>query len=148
MNLGSLTAIHRLVERCRAGTYPPAVARMRSGWVVLGERQVVPGYCLLLPDPVVAHLNALSVAARGVFLLEMASLGDVLLELSGATRINYAMFGNAEPALHAHLFPRHESEPESMRALQPWALDWESAPAYEEHIHGELQRRIRAALAP
>jgi hypothetical protein len=40
------------------------VVKMSSGWVVMGERQVFAGYCLLLPDPVVPHLNALEVVAR------------------------------------------------------------------------------------
>lgn len=141
------TAIHRMVDRCRAGDYPPAVARLRCGWAVLGERQVFAGYCLVLPDPVVAHLNALPADARGVFLAEMALLGDTLLEVTGATRINYAMFGNAEPALHAHLFPRHETEARNTRERQPWALDWNLAPPYSAGAHADLQQRIRAALA-
>ena len=122
------------------------VAKMASGWVVLGERQVVHGYCLLLPDPVVPHLNSLAAAPRGVFLAEMALLGDALIEVTGAVRLNYAMFGNAEPALHAHVFPRQLSEPDGMRTLQPWALDWDGAPVYSEAVHGDLQRRLRAAL--
>jgi len=28
------------------------ISRLPSGWAVMGERQVFPGYCLLLPDPV------------------------------------------------------------------------------------------------
>ena len=142
------TAIHRIVERCRAGEHPALVARLRSGWVVLGERQVFAGYCLLLPDPIGPHLNALSGDARGRFLAEMAEVGDALLDVTGATRINYAMFGNAEPALHAHLFPRRDDEPADTRTLQPWAFDWSAAPPYEEATHGELRRRLSAALAP
>ena len=37
------TAIHRLVDRCRAGEHAAAVARLASGWVILGERQVLAG---------------------------------------------------------------------------------------------------------
>ena len=47
------TAIHRRVEGCRAGNDPTVVARLRSGWAVMGQRQMLTGYCLLLPDPVV-----------------------------------------------------------------------------------------------
>jgi diadenosine tetraphosphate (Ap4A) HIT family hydrolase len=141
------TAIHRLVERCRAGDCAAAVARLRSGWLVLGERQVFAGYCLLLPDPVVGHLNALQEPARGVFLDDLARAGDALIEVTGATRINYAMFGNAEPALHAHLFPRHADEPAATRTAQPWAFDWQAAPAFDEAVHGGLRRRLGAALA-
>jgi diadenosine tetraphosphate (Ap4A) HIT family hydrolase len=140
------TAIHGMVDRCRAADYPSAVARLRSGWVVMGERQVLTGYCLLLPDPVVPHLNALSAELRGQFLSDMALVGDALLAVTAALRINYAMFGNVEPALHAHMFPRLATEPEATRTAQPWALDWNGAPSYSDLLHGELKRRLSADI--
>ena len=109
------TAIHRRVAACRAGTDPTAIARLGAGWAVMGDPQVIEGYCLLLPDPVVPHLNALTEAGQAAFLADMARLGQAVLELTGALRINYAMFGNLEPALHAHVFPRHADEPEALR---------------------------------
>jgi diadenosine tetraphosphate (Ap4A) HIT family hydrolase len=140
------TLIHRIVERCRAAEYPGLVARLRSGWVVMGERQIFSGYCLLLPDPVAAHLNALDAGERTSFLSDMALVGDALLASTEAVRINYAMLGNLEPALHAHLFPRYASEPEATRTAHPWALDWNLAPGYSEALHGELKRRIAAEI--
>ena len=140
------TAIHALVDRCRAADYPAAVARLRSGWVVMGERQVLAGYCLLLPDPVVPHLNALPPDLRAQFLSDMALVGDALLAITAAVRINYAIFGNVDPALHAHIFPRHTTEPEATRTAQPWALAWNAAPSYSELLHGELKRRIGADI--
>ncbi len=136
-----------MVEQCRAGAHPAALARLESGWVVMGERQVLAGYCLLLPDPVVAHLNVLDARRRLRFLEDMALVGDAVLAATGAVRINYAMFGNAEPALHAHVFPRLPSEPEATRAAQPWALDWAGAPPFDEAVHGALRRRIGLSLA-
>ncbi len=141
-----LTAIHRMVERCRADEYPARVARLRSGWVVMGERQVFPGYCLLLPDPVVAHLNVLKKPERALFLADMARVGDAVLAATGAARINYALFGNAEPALHAHVFPRRADEAPDIRSAQPWALDWQAAAQFSPASHGELQRRIASHL--
>ena len=143
---GALTAIHRLVERCRAAEYPARVARLPSGWVVMGERQVFAGYCLLLPDPVVAHLNVLQRLERAQFLADMARLGDAVLAATGAVRINYALFGNAEPALHAHVFPRRADEAPGIRSAQPWALDWQAAPQFSTAQHGELQGRIASHL--
>jgi diadenosine tetraphosphate (Ap4A) HIT family hydrolase len=140
------TNIHRMVERCRAGEHPAMLARLTSGWVIMAERQVLTGYCLLLPDPVVPHLNALAPAARAEFLADMALIGDVLLAVTAGLRINYAIFGNVDPALHAHVFPRHAAEPEATRTAQPWALDWNAAPAYSEALHGELKRRIAEDL--
>ena len=136
-----------MVERCRAHAYPAAVAKLRSGWVVMSERQVLTGYCLLLADPVVPHLNKLSPASRGLFLSDMAEVGDALLAVIAGLRINYAMFGNVDHALHAHIFPRHSTEPPAARTLQPWALDWVAAPTYSEQLHGELKRRLAARLS-
>ena len=141
------TAIHGIVERCRAGDYPAMIVRLRSGWAVMGERQVFPGYCLLLPDPVVADLNELPPPARAQFLGDMALVGDALLACTGAIRVNYAMLGNLEPALHAHLFPRHAAEPAATRSAHPWAMDWSLAPGYGEESFGELKRRIAAEIA-
>jgi diadenosine tetraphosphate (Ap4A) HIT family hydrolase len=140
------TAIHTMVERCRAATCVSAVGKMPSGWVILGERQVLPGYCLLLPDPVVPHLNALLPELRDQFLSDMALIGDALLAVTGGVRINYAIFGNVEPALHAHIFPRDSAEPDSMRGAQPWALDWSVAPIYSESLHGDFKRRVSMEL--
>jgi diadenosine tetraphosphate (Ap4A) HIT family hydrolase len=140
------TAIHAMVDRCRAANYAAAVARLRSGWVVMGERQVLTGYCLLLPDPVVPHLNALASELRAQFLSDMAMVGDTLLATTRALRVNYAIYGNVDPALHAHIFPRHTTEPEATRTAQPWALDWNAAPTYSEALHGELKRRIAADI--
>jgi diadenosine tetraphosphate (Ap4A) HIT family hydrolase len=140
------TLIHRLVARCRAADYPPMVTRLASGWVVMGERQVFAGYCLLLPDPVVPHLNALSATRSTQFLADMARLGAAVLSATSALRINYAMFGNVEPALHAHVIPRFADEPQETRTAQPWAFDWSLAPAYSVAEHGALQRQIGALL--
>jgi diadenosine tetraphosphate (Ap4A) HIT family hydrolase len=142
----ALTAIHRMVERCRADDHPARVARLPSGWVVMGERQVLAGYCLLLPDPVVAHLNVLEEPGRRQFLCDMARLGDAVLAATGGVRINYAIFGNVEPALHAHVFPRRADEAPGIRAAQPWALDWQAAPLFSPDLHGELQGRIASYL--
>lgn len=141
------TAIHRLVESCRRGDDPSVVARLRSGWAVMGRRQVLAGYCLLLPDPVVPHLNALERGQRDLFLAELGLLGDAVLAATGALRINYAIFGNVEPALHAHVHPRYVDEPEAMRTNNPWGYDWQQAPAFDARLHGPLRDLIRRQLA-
>jgi diadenosine tetraphosphate (Ap4A) HIT family hydrolase len=141
------TVIHRLADRCRAGEYPPMVAKLRSGWAIMGERQVFDGYCLLIPDPVVPHLNALASPHREQFLSDMALVGDAILAATSALRINYAMFGNLEPALHAHVFPRYANEPAATRTAQPWAFDWSLAPEYSDAVHGDVKRRIAGNLA-
>src|SRR6188472_4200711 len=121
------TAIHRQVEAARRGELERVVARMVSGWAVLGDPQITRGYCLLLPDPVVGDLNALTGAERRQFLEDMAALGVALLVVTGAERINYEILGNAEPALHAHEIPRHATETPELRRTAVWLHDWKAA---------------------
>ncbi|HTY51187.1 MAG TPA: hypothetical protein VMB48_15985 [Steroidobacteraceae bacterium] len=141
------TAIHRQVSAARAGREPRVLARVASGWVVFGERQFVRGYLLLLPDPVVPTLNALGAHERSQFLLDMARVGDALLAATGALRINYAILGNLEPALHAHLIPRHHDEPPELRTAHPWAYDWSAAPAFDRDGCAQLAGQLRRDLA-
>jgi len=141
------TVIHRRVAALNAGGDPGEVARLAAGWVVLGDPQVIRGYCLLLPDPVVPDLNALAGAARAAFLADMAHAGDVLRAALGATRINYAIYGNQDPALHAHVFPRRADEPAALATAQPWAYDWQAADRFSPAKHGELVQQLRAAFA-
>ena len=135
-----------MVERLRAGGEPAQILRMRSGWAVLGAQQFLRGYSLLLPDPVAPHLNALTGRDRAAFLDDMAALGDAVLKVTGARRINYALFGNAEPALHAHVIPRFDDEPVALRGAHPWSYDWSAAPRFNPSEHGRLLEAIRAAL--
>jgi diadenosine tetraphosphate (Ap4A) HIT family hydrolase len=140
------TAIHRRVQRLRAGEDPGLIARMPSGWAVLGEQQFLRGYSLLLPDPVVDTFNDLLPARRAQVMQDAAALGDALLTVTGACRINYAIFGNLEPALHVHVVPRFEDESILMRTAHPWAYDWNAAPRMDAARDGDLLLQLRAAL--
>ena len=93
---------------------------------MLGDVQFLRGYSLLLPDPVVVSLNDLTREGREQFLYEMSVLGDALLAVTDAYRINYEILGNSEPALHAHVFPRYQSEPEEKRRMPAWFYDWKN----------------------
>lgn len=142
------TAIHRLVARLRGEPPPSMVCRTRSGWVVLGEPQVVSGYCLLLPDPVVPRLNDLHGRARSRFLADMVGIGDALLRVTDAVRINYEILGNLEPALHAHILPRRRSEPPELQTKPIWFFDWAAAPPLESDQGFEQGfERLKRAIA-
>jgi diadenosine tetraphosphate (Ap4A) HIT family hydrolase len=143
----TVTAIHRRVEACRAGADPTMIARLPSGWAVLGDPQVLAGYCLLLPDPVVPHLNALEPALQQAFLADMARIGQAAQEITGAVRINYAIFGNVEPALHAHVFPRYADEPADLARANPWGYDWNAAPRFDAARDAGLLAQLRAGLS-
>lgn len=119
---------------------------MPSGWAVMGDVQFLPGYCLLLPDPVVPHLNAMNMEQRQAYLTDMTRLGDAVLAVTKAARINYEMLGNLEPALHAHVFPRFNDEVEELRTAPVWLYDWKNAPEFDPHVHQSLMDSIKLEL--
>ena len=142
------TLIHQRVAEANQGTNPKVIARMKSGWAVLGDSQFLKGYCLLLPDPVVAHLNDFADEHRLQFLDDMAALGDAVLAVTNAVRIIYEMLGNLEPALHAHLFPRYDNEPEDLRTKAVWLYPpsaWE-AMSFDPTRDQAIMQTIRHAL--
>jgi diadenosine tetraphosphate (Ap4A) HIT family hydrolase len=113
--------IPQRVEAARAGTNPTLICDVPSGWVVLCDLQFLSGYSILLADPVVSSLNDLDRTQRSEFLCDMATVGDALMEVTGAYRINYAIAGNTDPFLHAHIVPRYLAEPDAFRKGLPWS---------------------------
>ena len=97
------------------------ICRMSSGWVYLCENQCLNGYCILQADPEIESINTLRDSQRAVFLCDMTLVGDAIMEITGAYRINYAIFGNSLPILHAHIIPRFLDEPDEFRKGNPWS---------------------------
>ncbi len=130
------TLIHERVDAAHNGTNPTVICQVTSGWAVLADMQYLRGYTILLADPVVPDLNALDRAQRAQFLLDMTIIGDALLEVTGAYRINYAVLANLDPALHAHIIPRYADEPDAYRKGLPWSYD----KSYRDSIPFNLER--------
>lgn len=142
------TEIHERVALARAGRSPYVIARMASGWAMLGDHQHLRGYSFLLPDPVVIHLTDLDSDGRAGFLLDMARIGDALLEVTDAVRINYEILGNAARALHAHVIPRYATEPPERRVGPVWWYPQETLRGvpFSMTAHGQLRDQLANAL--
>ncbi len=127
---------------------PAMICQMPSGWACLARMQYLRGYCILTADPQVVSLNALEPNARAQFLTDMSLVGDALLEVTGAFRINYAIAGNNLPLLHAHIVPRYMTEPDEMRHNHPWAYPPEvmDATPFDPLRDGPLIGLLREAI--
>jgi diadenosine tetraphosphate (Ap4A) HIT family hydrolase len=141
-----ITLIQRRVEQAQQGKNPFVVCRVPSGWVVLGDTQILPGYSILLSDPVVPDLNALTLDKRAIFLRDMSIVGDALLEVTEAVLINYEILGNADRALHAHIIPRYAGEPEETRRKPIWFSDWTSAPKFDAEHDKDLMQKLADSI--
>lgn len=90
------------------GDNPMVMARMRSGFAVIGDTQFLPGYSVLLTDnPRIGQLSDLDRQDRQRFLLDMALLGEAIEACAGEAlrRMNYSVYGNELAVLHAHVMP-------------------------------------------
>jgi hypothetical protein len=76
----------------------------------------------------------------------MSIVGDALLDVTGATLINYEILGNSDRALHAHVLPRYADEPDEIRRRPVWFDDWQAAPKFDLERDGELMRRIAGSI--
>ncbi len=136
------------VELARHGQNPYVICRMKSGWLVVGDVQPLPGYCVLLADPVVESINDLDRARRVQYSLDMIEAGDALLAVTDAYRINYETLCNSEPALHTHIIPRYRTEPDEKRGRVAWnAYDWATARRFELDRDGPFVERMREQLS-
>jgi diadenosine tetraphosphate (Ap4A) HIT family hydrolase len=136
------------------GENPMVIARMRSGFAVMGDTQHLPGYSLLLTaDPSNNHLTDLPWPERRDFLLDMALIGEAIETVCadrGLRRINYEVLGNAVPLLHAHVHARYDWEPAEFVGGPVWRYpsDVRNDPqhVYSEARHGELKAALTTAL--
>jgi diadenosine tetraphosphate (Ap4A) HIT family hydrolase len=143
----SPTIIER-VDQARAGTNPALICHIPTGWVVLSDMQYLRGYCILLADPIVPSLNDLNRIQRAEFLCDMAMVGDALIEVTRAYRINYAIAGNTDPYLHAHIIPRYMTESVDYRTSHPWSYPASTMQAtlFDIERDQDLIRQIKQSI--
>jgi diadenosine tetraphosphate (Ap4A) HIT family hydrolase len=139
------------LEAAHLGLNPTVIARVPSGWAVLGDGQRLPGYSLILSDPLVPSLNDLSLEAQMVFLRDMALLGRAIEDVTDCARVNYGIYGNSDPFLHAHVFARYAwEEPERARVpvWKSYPLDELNAEDVQFSLekHGELRAELEVRL--
>jgi diadenosine tetraphosphate (Ap4A) HIT family hydrolase len=132
----------------RNGQNPFVICKMKSGWLVIGDVQPLPGYCVFLADPLVESINALDAAARSQYSLDVIAAGDAVLASTDAYRINYETMGNAEPALHTHILPRYRDEPDGKRRKPAWVgYDWPTSRRFDPAEDGAFVERMRRELS-
>jgi diadenosine tetraphosphate (Ap4A) HIT family hydrolase len=137
------------------GENPTVMARLPGGFAVIGDVQWLPGYSVLLTDePSVIRLTDLPRLRRLEFLEGMERLGAAVEDACAALdpafrRVNLEILGNADPFLHAHVWPRYDWEPAELVGKPVWlypATHW-SDPAYQlgaqhDDLRTDITRRL------
>lgn len=126
------------------------IAKMKSGYAVIGDTQFLPGYCVLLPNKEVFSLNDLTLEERSQFLTDMSLVGDAIIHVCHPLRVNYDILGNTDAFLHAHIFPRYGWEIEERRKKPVWLYDasnWIDADKqFSNEKNGQLKTELERYL--
>ena len=109
------TAIHDRVAALHAKKDSSFIAKLETGWVTLASRGFLTGHCVFFADPVVFGLNDLDENTRMKYWRDVCRVGDALIKVTDAYRINYETLCNQAQALHTHIIPRQLSEPADRR---------------------------------
>lgn len=132
------------------GKNPMVIAKMKSGFAVIGDTQFLPGYCLLIAYPKIDQLHELEAKKREEFLFDMGLLGEAVHRVCKPRRVNYSILGNFDPYLHAHVFPRYDWESEEAKPYPVWRYSnekWtQDEYQYKEQEHGQLKEELKRVL--
>ena len=141
------------VGSAHRGENPMVIARMRSGFAVIGDTQHLPGYSLLLcarPVRRPPHRPpARPAPARSCSTWRCSARRSSAPAIP--RRINYEVLGNSLPlAARRTSMPRYEWEPAELSGGPVWrypdAVRASRAPLQRTREHGELRATIRSEL--
>lgn len=132
------------------GENPTVMARMKSGFAVIGDNQFLPGYCVLLGYPKASSLNELSMTERIQYLTDMTLIGDAIIKACNPLRINYSILMNLDHYLHVHIEARYIWEPDEYKCrpsyFYPKEQRYSKQYEYSDEKYGDLKREITQNL--
>jgi diadenosine tetraphosphate (Ap4A) HIT family hydrolase len=137
------------------GENPLVMKRMPGGFAVIGDVQWLPGYSLLLTDnPAAQRLSDLSADEQSRFLESMAGLARAVETACSDrdpdfVRVNIEILGNADPFLHAHIWPRYAWEDPDSLTKPVWLYPeshWKDPAKQLGPEHNQIRSAITALL--
>lgn len=103
-----------------------------------------PGRCLVVLRDHHEHLASMPESTYLSFSRDVRRVGSSLHEAVGAHRVNYAVLGNTEPHVHAHVIPRGASGDEKLHRT-PWEHPEPKSEMSKDRVTAII-RRLRESL--
>ncbi|WP_392893428.1 HIT family protein [Streptomyces sp. LN699] len=134
------------------GENPTVLRRLDSGFAVIGDRQFLPGYSVLLTDdPAVTRLSDLPPARRTAYLTDLERFAEAVERACARLdpafrRVNIEILGNTDPYLHAHIWPRYDWEAADIVRLPVWLYEDEEFWRGDRHALAPRHDALRAAI--
>lgn len=129
----------------QTGLNPYCIHEFEHSIFVIGDHQYHRGYAQVILKQHVIELHELVPSVQAAHFQEVMIATDALVKTFQPSKMNHACYGNLDPHLHWHLFPRYTSDPDHQK--QPW-LHAAEFPHHriDESTARELAARVRAHL--
>ncbi len=130
----------------RKGENPYFIHEFEHSIFVIGDHQFHRGYSLILLKQHVREIHELPASIQTALFQEVMLAGQAIVATFQPWKMNYACYGNSEPHVHWHLFPRYESDPDHKR--NPWV----HASEFKHHLIDsqtaqELSQQVQSHLS-
>ena len=127
------------VALARAGKNPWLIEEMEHTFFVVGDHQFHRGYALVLLKEHIREPFELSPHVQREHFAEVMRAAKAIKDTFQPWKPNFACYGNAEPHVHWHIFPRYEDDPN--RGNNPW----KEAARFSENVITPNQVRENAS---
>ena len=106
------------IQLWREGQNPHFIYEFEHSIFVLGEHQFHPGYSLILLKNHIRELHELPLDVQTALFQEVMTATKAIVRTFRPWKMNHSCYGNAEPHIHWHLFPRYDTKPDHTN--HPW----------------------------
>jgi diadenosine tetraphosphate (Ap4A) HIT family hydrolase len=96
---------------CQRGQPLDVLVELRASWATGGAEAPLPGYLCVVSKTHVVEPFDLPDGERAAFWDDVMLVAAAAVSVTGALKMNYAIYGNTIPHLHMHLFPRYRDDP-------------------------------------
>lgn len=90
------------------------VHEFEHSYLVVGDHQTYPGYCVLLAKEHVRELHDLPEGKSQALYGELMQASQAIAKAYKPWKLNHASYGNMVPHIHWHIFPRYDSDPHKL----------------------------------
>jgi diadenosine tetraphosphate (Ap4A) HIT family hydrolase len=136
------------IDQIKAGKFRDLVAELKTSYVILGDQQFYPGYCILFAKTHATELYLMPADSAGTLFDEMCLTAEAIATVVKPWKMNYECLGNSVPHVHWHLFPRQASEADELRRGPIWLRpESERKTILNENDRRALIASIRKELA-
>jgi len=129
----------RLTE-IRMNGDPALVHEFPHSYLLLGNHQYYPGYCILLYKEHVRELHELAPVIQDELNRELMVATTAIARAFHPWKINHACLGNRDQHIHWHIIPRYETEAD--HHYDPW----KHADEFPNYVISAKQQQEVAAI--